>query len=221
MQFESIADRRVWSKARRIIGKKDRKLAMIARRVGYLRIPLHDNYYEALIRSIVSQQISWAAANAILRKLESLYGGRLPTPGQFLRTRMDRIRSAGISPQKYSYIKDLAQKIEDGHVELAKFGKMADDDIVEELDDVKGIGRWTAEMFLMFSLGRTDVWPVDDLGIRHAVMRVYNLRKEPDRVRMVQIGEKWRPYRSIAALYLWHSHDNSKAKKLRKKEMIA
>ena len=213
MKFESIADRRVWAKARRQIGKKDRRLARIAERVGYLNIPLHDDYYEALIRSIISQQISWAAANAILKKFESLYNGKLPSPGQFLKTPEKRVRSAGISPQKYSYIRDLAQKIEDGHVELAKFERMADDDIVEELDDVKGIGRWTAEMFLMFSLGRTDVWPVDDLGIRHAVMRVYRLKREPDRVTMVQMGEKWRPYRSIAALYLWHSHDNNKDNK--------
>ncbi len=213
MKFESISDRKVWVKARRQIGKKDKRLANIADAVGYLKIPLQDDYYEALIRSIISQQISWAAANAILKKFESLYGGKLPTPRQFLRTTENRVRSVGISPQKCSYIKDLAQKIENGHVELAKFEKMADDDIVEELDDVRGIGRWTAEMFLMFSLGRTDVWPVDDLGIRHAVMRVYGLKREPDRVTMVQIGEKWRPYRSIAALYLWHSHDNNKKEK--------
>lgn len=212
MHFESIADRKVWMRAGRHIRRKDKRLARIADRVGYLKIPLHEDYYEALIRSIISQQISWSAANAILKKFEALYGGKLPTPAQFLRTRERKVRSAGISPQKYSYIKDLAQKIEDGRVELAKFEKMADDDIVDELDDVRGIGRWTAEMFLIFSLGRTDVWPVDDLGIRHAVMSVYSLKKEPDRIEMVQMGEKWRPYRSIAALYLWHSHDNSKKK---------
>lgn len=209
-KFDHFNDKKVWRKAVAHLKKNDRTLAKTIDDIKIPNFKLHDDYYESIINSIISQQISWAAANAILKKFEALYGGKLPRPREFLATNQRKIRNAGVSPQKYSYIKDLCEKIEDGRVELKKFNSMADEDIIRELDDVKGIGRWTAEMFLMFSLGRTDVWPVDDLGIRKAVQRVYKMKKLPEPKSMLKMGEKWRPYRTVASLYLWHSNDNKK-----------
>lgn len=206
-EFESLLDKRVWKKGVVHLAKRDRVLGRIMKKVGYPSFEVHENHYSSLIISIVSQQISWAAANSILRRFRLLYNGRMPTPKEYLRTKSEKLRGAGISPQKYVYLKDLCERIESGKLELKKFHKMPNEKIIEELDEVKGIGRWTAEMFLIFSLGRTDVFPVDDLGIKKSVKEVYGLRDLPDKKRLEKMSGAWHPYGSIAALYLWHSHD--------------
>ena len=116
-----------------------------------------------------------------------------------------------MSPQKISYIKDLAQRLENGTLDLKRLEKLSDDDAVRELDEVKGVGRWTAEMFLIFMLGRTDVLPVDDLGLQKAAKRMYRLRKLPTRERLERLAERWSPYSSISTLYLWRSTEKSEA----------
>lgn len=205
-RFDSIHDRKVWVRGAAYLSRRDRRLAPIIKKVGYPKLEITRDYYGSLIVSIVSQQISWAAASSILKRLKKLYNGRLPSPGQYLRTNKRRIMSAGISPQKFSYIKDLCERIEDGRLELRKFQNMPDNLIIEELDEVKGIGRWTAEMFLMFSLGRADVFPMDDLGLRKAVQRIYGLRSVPDKKKLAQISSKWGPYGTLASIYLWRSN---------------
>ncbi len=205
--FDSIRDKKVWDSAVRHLSKRDRVLARIIRKAGKVEIPKRWGYYEAIVQSIVYQQISGSAGDSILKKFKAIYNGRLPTPEKFLATREAVVRKAGISPQKYSYLKDLCTRIEDGRLELGKFESMDNDKIIEELDEVRGIGRWTAEMFLMFSLGRTDVVPMDDLGLKKSIMRAYKLKGHPSEKRFAELAKSWSPYGTIASLYLWRSTD--------------
>ncbi len=189
--------------AMRYLSKRDGIMSKAIKWKGYIKISLHRNHFEALVRSIIAQQISGFAAASITRKLHGLYGGRCPTPEEFLGTNVQKISSAGISPQKLSYIKDLSERIVDGRVELRKFGRLSNEAVITELDGVKGIGRWTAEMFLMFSLGRIDILPKDDYGIRKSIKRLYHLDGLPDRDKLAVFERKWSPYNSVASIYLW------------------
>lgn len=208
VKFESLSDRRVWSRGARHLKKRDKKLAKIIDRFGNIRSNWGpSNPYEAIVESFIYQQIAGSAAAAILKKFKVLYGNRLPTPREFLKTPESRVRSAGVSPQKYSYIKDLCERLVGGELDLEGLAKLPDEEVIAILDDVRGIGRWTAEMFLMFSLRRVNVFPLDDLGIQNAFKKVYGLRRMPSRERMRDMSSKWSPYRSIAALYLWRSQD--------------
>ncbi len=209
-KFVSIKDKRVWKKGMAHLRKNDRKIAEIIERMGYIELEWGPGDYHALVRSFISQQISGSAAESIYNKFIGLYSGRMPTPKEFLKTPQKRIRGVGISPQKYSYIKDLSQRIVSKKLSLEGLKHMPDDQVVERLDEVKGIGRWTAEMFLIFSLNRADVFPADDLGIIKAVQKVYGLRKMPERKKLDRLSEKWRPYRSVATIYLWWSLDSKK-----------
>jgi DNA-3-methyladenine glycosylase II len=164
--------------------------------------------YGALLRSIVGQQLSTKAARTIYGRMLALFDGHAPTPKQLLAVDPDQIRAAGLSRPKIAYLRDLAQKVEDGTVELDRLDELSDEKIIEELTAVKGIGEWSAHMFLMFHLGRPDVLPVGDQGIRNAVKTQYRLRKLPDATRLEKIARPWRPYRTLACLYLWSSLDN-------------
>ena len=205
--FERFTDKRVWSRAIRHLRKNDARMARVIDEYECKVSEPSDDHYGTLMSSILYQQLAGTAAAAIEKRFMALFDGRYPAPREFLSASEKRIRSSGVSPQKYSYIRDLCERVDDGRLELAKFSGMDDDRIVEELDEVRGIGRWTAEMFLMFSLGRVDVLPVDDYGIRKAVMEVYRLRRLPSKERLYKIGEAWRPYRSVASLYLWKVKD--------------
>ncbi len=207
-EFESVTDKRVWKKAMAHLKKSDAKLAKVITRYGMLEPGWGpSDPYEALVESFIYQQIAGNAADAILKKFKKLYHGKLPTPRQFLGTRQDVVRKAGISPQKYSYIKDLCERLVGDELDLKSLAKLPDEEVVAILDDVRGIGRWTAEMFLMFSLRRVDVFPVDDLGMQNGFRKVYGMSKAPDKEMMKRVSEKWKPYRTIAALYLWKSND--------------
>lgn len=207
-KFESLSDRRVWSKGIRHIKKRDRKLARVIERLGpYGRFGTYSDRYGALVESIVYQQLAGKAADAILKRFKDLYSGRLPKPQEFLRTSEKRVRSSGISPQKYSYIRDLCTRLDRRILELEALHTMPDEEVVRALDEVKGIGRWTAEMFLIFSLARTDVLPRDDLGIQKAIKNVYGLRRLPSKRKLDELARMWSPYSSIAVLYLWRSKD--------------
>ncbi len=191
--------------------RNDPVLARIIERVGPIKFQLDDDHYEALVGSIIFQQLAGSAARAILNRFKQLYGGRLPTPKEYLATELEKLRGSGLSPQKISYLKDLSEKLDRGLLDLRKFSRTSDEEVVRELDDVRGIGRWTAEMFLLFMLGRTDVLPVDDLGLQKAAKRIYRLRSLPGKEKFQKLAEKWHPYSSVATLYLWRSTEKPEA----------
>jgi DNA-3-methyladenine glycosylase II len=167
--------------------------------------------YGALLRSIVGQQLSTKAARTIYGRMLELFGGHAPTPKQLLAADPDAIRAAGLSRPKINYLRDLADHVESGELELDRLGDLPDEEVIEQLTAVKGIGEWSAHMFLMFHLGRPDVLPVGDQGIRNAIRAQYRLRKIPDAKRMEKIAKPWRPHRTLACLYLWSSLDNQPA----------
>jgi DNA-3-methyladenine glycosylase II len=203
-----ISDKDVWRRGMAHLSRADRTMARMVRALPGKPVSLNRNHFEALVKAIIFQQISGSAGDSIFKRFKALYGGKTPTPKAFLSTSEKAVRAAGISPQKYSYLKDLSERIEDGRLELRKFHRIDDARVVEELDEVRGIGRWTAEMFLMFTLGRANVLPVDDLGLRKALMKAYRLKSMPDEAKFRKIAERWHPYCTIASLYLWRSLDD-------------
>jgi DNA-3-methyladenine glycosylase II len=164
--------------------------------------------YGALLRSIVGQQLSTRAAQTIYGRMLELFGGHAPSPRQLLAADPEQIRAAGLSRAKVAYLRDLAQHVEEGTLELDRLPDLPDDEVSAQLTAIKGLGQWTADMFLMFHLRRPDVLPVGDQGIRRAVKVEYRLRKLPDPKRLERIARSWRPYRTLACLYLWSSLDN-------------
>ena len=187
--------------------RADDVLARVIVRVGPCRFRTRSKgtHFDALLRSIVYQQLSGKAASTILDRVLALYGGRYPRPAQLLETTDDALRGAGLSRQKLAYLRDLAAKVHTGEVPLARVGRMPDEEVVTHLTHVKGIGRWTAQMFLIFRLGRPDVLPELDLGIQNAIQRAYGLRERPAPADVLRIGETWRPHATIASWYLWRS----------------
>jgi DNA-3-methyladenine glycosylase II len=169
------------------------------------------NGYEALARAIVGQQLSTKAAASIWNKLLAIFDGTMPTPEQILRRRPETLRRAGLSNAKVEFLRDLAARIKDGRLELGRLKDLSDEDVCAELVEVKGIGRWTAEMFLIFHLGRHDVVSAGDLGIRRAIQVAYGMEELPGPEEIDRIAEAWRPHRTLAGLYLWRSLDNTPA----------
>ena len=165
--------------------------------------------YEALIRSIMFQQLAGAAASAILARLLALYGsdGRYPTPGELLATTDEQFRAAGVSRQKAGYLRDLARHLQDGSLDLGALPASDDAEVIERLTVVRGVGVWTAQMFLMFQLGRLDVLPVGDLGVRRGMQLAYGLDETPSPAEATAIGAPWSPYRSVGAWYMWRAAD--------------
>ncbi|MDE1865277.1 MAG: DNA-3-methyladenine glycosylase 2 family protein [Candidatus Micrarchaeota archaeon] len=210
MPNDLISDPSVWNAGVRHLSKGDRTMSRLIRALPARKMTLHANHFGSLVTAIIFQQISGSAGDSIMRRFKSIYGGKVPTPRVFLATEESKVRGAGVSPQKYSYLKDLSERIEDGRLELRRFWEMPDSEVAAELDEVRGIGRWTAEMFLIFTLGRKDVLPVDDLGLRKALMRAYRLRTLPSEKRFRGIAKSWHPYCTIASLYLWQSLDSEK-----------
>jgi DNA-3-methyladenine glycosylase II len=166
------------------------------------------DHYGALVRSIVGQQLSTKAAAAIYGRLTERYGGRTPTPEEVLADDPDELRlAAGLSRAKVGFLRSLAEHVLDDSLELHKLGRLPDDKVIAELVAVKGLGVWTAHMFLMFHLQRPDVLPVGDLGIRRAIMLAYDLPELPAPAEMEAIAEPWRPHRTLACRFLWRSLD--------------
>lgn len=165
--------------------------------------------YGALVRSIVGQQLSTKAARTIYGRICALYGDRTPTPAQLMATDAQELRAAGLSFSKVAYLRDLAERVETGELDLEALPARSDAEVSEMLTAVKGLGQWTADMFLIFHLGRPDVLPVGDLGIRNAARAAYGLRKLPSADRLRRLARPWRPYRSLACLYLWESLDSA------------
>ena len=167
--------------------------------------------YGTLMRSIVGQQLSTKAAATIYGRVLELFGKHTPTPKQLLKADPEKLRAAGLSRAKVAYLRDLAEHVEDGALELERLPDLPDEEVAAQLTAIKGLGQWTADMFLMFHLGRPDILPVGDQGIRRAIQVEYGLRKLPDAKRMQKIAKPWRPYRTLASLYLWSSLDNTPA----------
>ncbi|TWU19364.1 DNA-3-methyladenine glycosylase family protein [Allorhodopirellula heiligendammensis] len=191
--------------------------AMIAE-VGPCTLRPQRDRFRMLTGSIISQQISTGAARAIKKKLDELVGPKGLTPANLSRYSPDELRAAGVSPQKAKYLLDLAAKVHETEVNLQHMGRYSDDKIIEQLTTVKGIGKWTAQMFLIFSLGRPDVFPHDDLGVRSAIRNRYGLDELPDVATSTAIASKWRPYASIASWYCWQSLDIGKVRVVNAKD---
>ena len=171
-----------------------------------------DDLYGALVRTIAGQQLSVKAARAIYTRLTDRFGGRTPTPQEILADDPDELRvAAGFSRAKTAYLRSLAEHVVSGELALDRLADLPDEEVMRELTAVKGIGEWSAHMFLMFTLHRPDVLAVGDLGIRNAVRDAYELAALPAPAELEQIAEPWRPYRTRACLYLWRSLDNEPA----------
>lgn len=167
------------------------------------------DHLTALIGAIVSQQLSTKAAATIFGRFVALFpGGAITNPADIDLLTDPQLRGVGLSGQKVGYLRDLCARIADGRLDLDQLETLADEQVIERLITVKGFGRWTAEMFLMFRLHRPDVLPVDDLGIVNAIQRLYGLRKRPKPARILALGQAWRPYRSVASWYLWQTLKN-------------
>jgi DNA-3-methyladenine glycosylase II len=171
------------------------------------RGPRPGDAYGALVRSIVGQQLSAAAARTIFERLLALFGGRTPTPRELLGTDPEELRRVGMSRSKVAFLRDLAEHVEDGELRLDDLAELPDEEVSEQLTAIKGLGPWTVHMFLIFHLGRPDVLPVGDLGIRRAVQAEYGLEELPAPGELERIADAWRPHRSLACLYLWRSLD--------------
>jgi DNA-3-methyladenine glycosylase II len=173
-----------------------------------LRRDRRGDAYGALLRSIVGQQLSTKAASTIYGRMIDIFGGHAPTPKQLLAADPEEIRAAGLSRPKIAYLRDLAQHVEEGTLELDRLDELPDEEVSAQLTAIKGLGQWTADMFLMFHLRRPDVLPVGDQGIRRAVKVQYRMRKLPDPKRLEKVARPWRPHRTLACLFLWSSLDN-------------
>jgi DNA-3-methyladenine glycosylase II len=189
--------------------RSDKVMATIIAKQGPCTLRPQRPYFFVLCDAIISQQVSVKAAATIVRRFRALYGmRRYPTTRQVLSTPDEQLTSAGVSRAKTGYIKDLAEHFHEGKIKYRRFHQLSDEEIINELVAVKGIGRWTAEMFLIFSLNRPDVLPVGDLGLQRAVQLRYQLDNSPTSTQLVEIAEPWRPYRTVATWHLWRSVTN-------------
>ncbi len=169
-----------------------------------------DDHYGALLRAITGQQLSVKAAAAIYRRVIDFFGGEIPTPEQILAADPEALKAAGgLSRAKTQYLRSLAEHVVSGELELTRLDDLPDDEVIAELVAVKGLGMWTAQMFLMFHLSREDVMPTGDLGIRRAVMIEYAMEELPGHDLLIEVSECWRPHRTLACRYLWASVDAS------------
>ena len=201
-----------YAAARRALARRDPILRDLMRRQGAcgLAASQRTDPFQALVHAIISQQLSTRAAATIASRVDALLGG-VPTPATLADVSDVQLRGAGLSGQKVSYLRALRTHVTNGLLVLGALDDMPDEAVIAALTEVKGIGRWTAEMFLMFRLLRPDVLPVGDLGIGKAVQRAYRLRTFPSPTRLLRLGESWRPYRSVACWYLWASLSNTPA----------
>lgn len=194
------------ARVRRLLVSNDPRLAPIVRQVGRCRLPDSRTHHPflSLVRALTSQQLSTKAAATIFGRVVDLVGGpEHLTPANLLTVDPARLRAAGLSGQKVSYVRDLAARVDDGRLELHGLQSRTDDEVLEAITAVKGFGRWSAEMFLMFQLNRADIFPVGDLGIVKGMQILLGMKRRPAPVTMLRAAEAWRPYRSVAAWYLW------------------
>jgi DNA-3-methyladenine glycosylase II len=192
-------------RARRSLMRRDRRLAPVIRDAGPCEMLPSGDPYRALVRSVVFQQLAGSAARAIAQRLRARYRGRYPKPADLLATRDAELRGVGLSRQKIAALRAIATAFDSGELSNRRLYRLDDDAVVEAVTQVRGVGEWTAHMLLMFSLGRPDVLPVGDYGVRKGAMRVYGLDDLPKPAELEAIAETWRPYRSVASWYLWRA----------------
>lgn len=212
--MSEIANDKSLALAAKHLATQDAQLTPIIAAAGLPTIRPHINYYQELVESIVSQQLSVKAAATILKRFVDLFpGGGFPTPEDILSKDIDELRSVGLSRQKGSYIQDLALKVIEGTVQFDHLDTLSNDEIVAELTQIKGVGVWTVHMFLIFCMGRLDVLPVGDLGIKNGIQKLYGLEVSPtpDDITRIARENNWHPYESAASWYVWHSLDNKPA----------
>jgi DNA-3-methyladenine glycosylase II len=195
------------------IAKNDPVLAPIIKQTGLPTFAPHTNYYWELIDSIISQQLSVKAATSIEKRFQELFGTEFPEPDAILKKSIDELRAVGLSKPKANYIRDLAQHIKDGKLKFDHINEMSNDEIIAMLVDIKGIGEWTAHMFLIFSLARLDVFPAGDLGIKNGIRRLYGFKDAPtpEQMREIAVKYSWHPYETVASWYIWQSLKNTPA----------
>ena len=195
----------IFRKAQRHLARRDATLKQLIKAVGPCTLRHSADRFGALVRSIIAQQISTKAAAAITGRLEQALGPPGLTAVRVLKVSERALRQAGLSGNKCKSLYDLAQKVHDGSVPLDEIHHLPDEEVIASLVPVRGIGRWTAEMFLIFSLGRMDILPVDDFGLRAGVRRQYGFKELPVRKQLETLAEPWRPFRSIGTWYIWRS----------------
>jgi DNA-3-methyladenine glycosylase II len=197
-----------WSTAQRHLAKADPVMKQVIRKVGKCTLAPRRDYFAKLCQSIYSQQLSTKVAHVLFGRFADQFPRRRPTPAavvKFLESDDEQIRAVGLSRQKRAYLHNLASHFCNDATLTRRFARMDDEAIIQSLIHIKGIGRWTVEMFLIFCLNRPDVWPVDDFGVRKAIQIAYDLKELPTKKEMTELGEKWRPWRTIAAWYLWRT----------------
>lgn len=192
------------------LSKHDSVLAPVIASANLPDFKPHKDYYGALVNSIIGQQLSVKAAASIKQRFRELFGGELPAPKILLQKSVEELRAVGFSRAKASYVRDLAEHVIDGRVRFDKLDQQTNDEIIAELIDVKGIGEWTVHMFLMFCMGRLNVLPTGDLGVRNGIRELYNFQDlpTPDQIREISTKYNWHPYESVACWYVWEYLDN-------------
>lgn len=196
------------------LAENDPVLKQIISSSGLCNLQPHKNYYQELVQSILGQQLSVKAAAAIESRFIALFEGSFPSPEQILDKTIEELRAVGFSRAKANYIQDLAQHVLDGRLKFDEIDSMSNEEILTLLTDIKGIGEWTAHMFLIFCMGRLDVLPVGDLGIRNGIRKLYNLDNlpTPQDITELSVQNHWHPYEAVASWYIWHSLDNKPAR---------
>jgi DNA-3-methyladenine glycosylase II len=184
--------------------RQDQTLASVIDMIGEYKLKKRNHHFSVLVESIISQQLATSAADAIFKRFKCLYP-KFPTASEILATRKSKLRQVGLSGMKIEYLKDLAKHVNEGKLNMRSLSKMSDEDVISQLVQVKGIGRWTAEMFLIFSLGRQDIFPVGDLALRKGVQILFSLPEIPKQIEAEKLGQRWKPYRTVATWYLWKS----------------
>ena len=190
----------------RYLSKVDPQLGTLIRTIGKYSIKIRANAFQSLVESIIYQQLAGSAANVIYGRFIKYYNNVMPTPMEIISTSDIELKSkVGLSSKKVQYLKDLSTRVVEQKLDLDLLSTISDEEVINQLIQVKGIGRWTAEMFLIFCLGRPDILPVTDLGIRKAMQKLYSIPELPKPEEMLAIAQPWRPYRTIATWYLWKS----------------
>ena len=210
----AIANPKTLAEAAAYLGKVDHTLAPVIARAGIPTITPNKNYYQALVESIISQQLSVKAAATILKRFLELFpGDEFPAPDAILQKDIEELRAVGLSRKKGSYIQDLAVKVIEGTVRFNHLDALSNEEVITELIQVKGIGVWTVHMFLMFCMGRLNVLPTGDLGIKNGIYNLYELEEKPTPEQMEAVAKEnqWHPYETVASWYIWHSLDNKPA----------
>jgi len=198
-------DPELLERARRSLRRRDPALGAVIRRVGPCGLEVSGDPYRMLVRSVVYQQLAGSAAGAILGRVKARFGGRIPRPERLLAATDAELRSDGLSRQKIAALRAIAEAFDAGQVNGRSLHRLPDADVIEAVTQIHGVGEWTAHMLLMFSLGRPDVLPVGDYGVRKGAQRLYGLDELPGRTDLEALAGPWRPYRSVASWYLWRA----------------